>query len=207
MFLNILIDLLILKTYYGQFTLTTKEHCISSKCLPLQRGGGVVSQCHQQSWGETSTACRREPRASRDAYLLIEWNLGFMSKLHSVQRLQSIYWYGLVCINTTLCSIWNGHAVDKRLHCYQLLTTHSENSSYGTHHLLCVTDDDQFCCGCWIYLPDDCCCFFLFLCLRQPTMSAFSGCPSITFICLIICSFMQTYTVAMVSHECLEQFW
>jgi len=35
MFLNILIDLLILKTYYGQFTLTTKEHCISSKKLQM----------------------------------------------------------------------------------------------------------------------------------------------------------------------------
>jgi len=30
MFLNIQIDLLILKTYYGQFTWTTKNHCISS---------------------------------------------------------------------------------------------------------------------------------------------------------------------------------
>jgi len=30
MFLNIRIDLFILKTYYGQFTLTTKNHCISS---------------------------------------------------------------------------------------------------------------------------------------------------------------------------------
>ena len=30
MFLNIQIDLLILKTYYGQFTLTTKNHYISS---------------------------------------------------------------------------------------------------------------------------------------------------------------------------------
>jgi len=30
MFLNIQIDLLILKTYYGQFTSTTKNHCISS---------------------------------------------------------------------------------------------------------------------------------------------------------------------------------
>jgi len=30
MFLNIQIYLLILKTYYGQFTLTTKNHCISS---------------------------------------------------------------------------------------------------------------------------------------------------------------------------------
>jgi len=30
MFLNIRIDLLILKTYYGQFTLTIKNHCISS---------------------------------------------------------------------------------------------------------------------------------------------------------------------------------
>ena len=30
MFFNIQIDLLILKTYYGQFTLTTKNHCMSS---------------------------------------------------------------------------------------------------------------------------------------------------------------------------------
>ena len=35
MILNIQIDLLILKTYYEQFTLTTKNHCISSL-----RGGG-----------------------------------------------------------------------------------------------------------------------------------------------------------------------
>jgi len=34
MFLNIQIDLLILKTYYGQFTLTTKNHCISSLSAP-----------------------------------------------------------------------------------------------------------------------------------------------------------------------------
>ena len=35
MFLNIQIDLLILKTYYGQFTLTTKNHCISSLMTEL----------------------------------------------------------------------------------------------------------------------------------------------------------------------------
>ena len=51
MFLNIRIDLLILKTYYGQFTLTTKKnHCISSLKLRIcgrpqdNREGGLCQK-------------------------------------------------------------------------------------------------------------------------------------------------------------------